>query len=505
MTLAIPSGASLGPRFEASFDAVVIGSGAGGAVAAHALATAGLRVACLEEGAHVTREQFSGRQLTAMRQLYRLHGLTAALGVPTIPMPLGCSIGGTTTINAGTSFRTPEALFARWRDAFGHTATAPEMGEHFDAIERVMPVAPVPDRLLGGNSGVVKEGATRLGWSAGPIPRNAPGCHGCCRCVLGCPEDAKLSMNLSFVPAGVQAGARYVSRVRVARIEHERGRASAIRGLLLSDDGKHVVGRARIACRAVLVCAGAVYTPILLKKSKLAHGSKHVGAHLRLHPATRAVGVFDRPVRGWKGALQGYFVDEFAREGVKIEGVFVPPGLLAPSLPFFGAESFGILSRYENMAIFGTMAVDESPGSVDGDVFGIPRVRYRLLQRDADRIVKGVWAIGRLFFAAGAREVYTGIYRHERIPSVEALDRLLERRVPPASLEALSMHPHGTVRMAATPELGAADLDGRVWGTDNVYVADGSVFPTALGVNPQLSIMAYARRIALGIAARLGS
>ncbi len=499
MKLAIPTGASLGKRFEHETDVVVIGSGAGGAVATHALAEAGVRVVCLEEGAHVTREEFSGRQIEALRSLYRFDGLTAALGAPTIPIPMGCSIGGTTTINAGTSLRPPDDVMRRWRDEHGHDASPDEMHRHFDALERVMPVARVPPHLLGGNSELAKLGAERLGWTGEILPRNAPTCHGCCRCVLGCPEDAKLSMNISFVPAGIAAGARYFSRMRVRRIEHRGGRATAVTGRLLDDAGRRA-GDFRIRCRAVVVAAGAVYTPILLQKSALDRGSRNVGRHLRLHPSARAVALFDRPVRGWKGVLQGYKVDEFAREGIKLEGLFVPPGLLAPALPFFGKRNFDIVSRYENMAIFGALAQDDSSGSVHGSVLGFPRMRYTLEQRDADRIVKGVWAIGRMFFAAGARAVYSGIFEHERFASVDELDRLLDRPLPPSHLEVLSMHPHGTARMAATPKLGAVDLQGRVFGTSNVYVADACVFPTAIGVNPQITIMGFARRTAQGVA-----
>jgi choline dehydrogenase-like flavoprotein len=498
----IPIGASLAPAFSTSADVVVVGSGAGGAVATHTLAEAGLRVLCLEEGPHVTREQFSGRQLEATRRLYRLDGMTAALGFPTVITPLGCSIGGTTTVNAGTSFRTPDALVHRWRLEAGHTVTPDELAGHFEALERIMPVAPVPDHLLGENSGVVRRGAARLGWSAGPIPRNAPTCHGCCRCVLGCPEDARRSMNLSFVPAGIRAGATYLSRMRVRRILHRSGRAHGVSGDLLTDDGRRA-GTFRIDARAVVVAAGAIYTPLLLRASGLHRGSSHVGRHLRLHPATRAVGLFDHPIRGWKGVLQGYYVDEFADEGVKLEGVFVTPGLLASGLPFSGAEGFEIMRQYERLAIFGTMAQDDSPGGVYGSIFGLPIMRYSMTQRDADRIVKGVWAIGRIYFEAGARAVYTGIFGHERFTSIDALDRLLELRIPPSHLEALSMHPHGTVPMAADPARGAVDPEGRLFGIEGVVVADGSIFPGALGVNPQLSIMAYARRAAQRLAARL--
>jgi choline dehydrogenase-like flavoprotein len=504
MSPSIPTGASLGRSFDGDADVVVIGSGAGGAVAAHALAEAGARVVCLEEGPHVTRERFSGRQIEAMRSLYKLHGLTAAVGAPTIPIPTGSSIGGTTTINAGTSLRTPDPLVERWRRDFGHEATPEEMHEHFDAIERVMPIAEVPPRLLGKNSEAVKLGAERLGWAAGPMPRNAPTCHGCCRCVLGCPEDAKLSMNISFVPAGIAKGARFFSRMRVRRIEHRGGRATAVSGLLLDDDGRRA-GRFRVRCRAVVVACGAIYTPILLSESGLDRGSRHVGRHLRLHPAARAVGVFDRPIRGWKGVLQGYRVDEFAHEGVKLEGVFVPPGLLAAALPFFGKKNFDVVSSYENMAVFGTMAQDDSPGRVLGSVLGFPRIRYELTQRDADRVKKGIWAIGRIFFAAGARAVYTGIFGFERFGGVDELDRLLDVRVRPSALEVLSMHPHGTVRMAESARLGAADPSGLLFGSPNVWVADGSLFPSALGVNPQLSIMGYARRTALRVARALRS
>lgn len=503
MSRLIPSGAALGPRFETSADVVVIGSGAGGAVAAERLAAAGLQVICLEEGPHVTREAFSGRQTEAMRQLYRLDGMTMAVGRPAVVVPMGSSIGGTTTINAGTSFRTPDALLRRWQTEFGHTLTPDLLAAEFEAIEKIMPVATVPDRLLGGNSEAVKLGAAKLGWSAGAIPRNAPNCHGCCRCVLGCPEDAKLSMNLSYVPAGIGAGAKYFSRMRVGRIEHRGGRASAVSGALMSDDGKHQVGTFRVGVRAVVVACGAAYTPIVLKASGLHRGSRHVGKHLRLHPASRAVGIFDRPIRGWQGVLQGYYVDHFAKEGVKMEGVFVPPGLLAAALPFFGAANAEIMRNYENMAVFGTMAQDESPGGVDGEFLGMPRMRYHLSQKDSDRIVKGVWAIGRIYFEAGARSVYAGIHGFERFDSIDALDRLLKVRIPPTHLEVLSMHPHGTVPMAAHERMGAVDLEGKVFGTENVFVADGSLFPTALGVNPQFSIMAYARRVASGVARNL--
>ncbi|MBI3184018.1 MAG: GMC family oxidoreductase [Myxococcales bacterium] len=502
MTVSIPVGEELGPSFSAEADAVVVGSGAGGAVATHALAEAGLKVICVEEGPHVSRERFSGRQLEATRQLYRLDGMTAALGTPSVVIPMGCSIGGTTTINAGTSFRTPERLLRRWGEDFGHTATPDELAREFEAIERLMPIAPVPDHLLGGNSEVVRLGASRLGWSAGPIPRNAPTCRGCCRCVLGCPEDAKLSMNLSFVPAGLRAGAIYLSRLRVRQVLHRAGTAHAVAGDLLSADGRRRAGRFEIRARAVVLAAGAIFTPILLRRSGLQGASRHLGRHLRLHPATRVVGLFDRPVRGWEGVLQGYFVDEFAREGVKLEGVFVPPGLLAPALPFFGVESAEVMRRYENLAVFGAMAEDDSPGGVDGELWGLPRIRYRLTQADANRVVKGAWAIGRIFFAAGARAVYTGIHGHERFDDVDALERLLAHSIPPAWLELLSMHPHGTVPMAADPGRGAVDLEGRVFGTQNLWVADGSLFPTALGVNPQLTIMAYARRVAQQVAAR---
>ena len=500
----ISTGASLGRRFDDETDVVVIGSGAGGAVAAHALAEAGVRVACLEEGAHVTRERFSGRQIEALRSLYRFDGLTAAFGAPTIAIPMGCSIGGTTTINAGTSLRPPEAVVRRWRDEFGHTTTIDELHRQIDAIERVMPVAPVPPHLLGRNSELAKLGTERLGWKGEIVPRNAPSCHGCCRCVLGCPEDAKLSMNISFVPAGIAAGARYFSRMRVKCIEHRGGRATAVTGRLLDDAGRRA-GDFRIRCRAVVVACGAIFTPILLTKSSLARDSKHVGKNLRLHPSARAVAVFDRPVRGWKGVLQGYKIDELAHEGIKLEGVFVPPGLLAPALPFFGKENFEIVSEYENMTIFGAMAQDDSSGSVQGSVLGFPRMRYDLEQRDADRIVKGVWAIGRVFFAAGARAVYSGIFGHERFESPDELDRLLARSIPPSHLEVLSMHPHGTARMARDAKLGAIDTDGRLFGSPNIWVADASVFPTALGVNPQLTIMAYARRTALLAARTLAS
>ncbi|WP_079009736.1 GMC family oxidoreductase N-terminal domain-containing protein, partial [Mycobacterium tuberculosis] len=212
-------------------DAVVVGSGAGGAMVARTLARAGLDVVVLEEGRRWTVEEFrSTHPVDRYAGLYRGAGATVALGRPAVVLPMGRAVGGTTVVNSGTCFRPSLAVQRRWRDEFGLGLADPDqLGRRLDDAEQTLRVAPVPLEIMGRNGRLLLQAAKSLGWRAAPIPRNAPGCRGCCQCAIGCPSNAKFGVHLNALPQACAAGARIISWARVERILHRAGRAYGVR------------------------------------------------------------------------------------------------------------------------------------------------------------------------------------------------------------------------------------------------------------------------------------
>ncbi|GAX54372.1 GMC family oxidoreductase [Streptomyces olivochromogenes] len=471
-------------------DVVVVGSGAGGAVAARTFARAGLSVVVLEEGAHHSTASFGRRApLDRFTELYRDGGATVAVGNPPLLLPVGRAVGGTTVVNSGTCYRTPEPVLGRWSSVYGfHLAES--FGPRLDEIERTLRVATQPLDVLGNNGLLALAGAERLGWRAGPLRRNAPGCKGSCQCVVGCPTGAKQSVQLSVLPDACAAGARIVTGARVRRIllDHDGPGAPRAAGVRARrPDGSEL----EILCPLVVTAAGALQTPPLLRRSGLG-GHPRLGRNLSVHPATSVAGRFAEPVTAWKGVLQSAGVEELHDRGVLIEATASPPGMGSFVLPGLGRELRGELEEADHLATLGAMIADRPSGRVQGRDRTL--VRYDLDPRDGDRLMTAVRAMGRLLLAAGAEEILTGLPFAPRARSLDELDELLTRTTA-RNLHLSAFHPTGTAAAGADPRRAPADPKGRLRGAHGVLVADGSVLPSCPQVNPQLSIMAAALAI----------
>jgi len=471
-------------------DVVVVGSGAGGAVAARTLARAGLSVIVLEEGEHHSTAAFGRRApLDRFAELYRDGGATVAVGNPPLLLPVGRAVGGTTVVNSGTCYRTPEHVLDRWSGEYGF-GLAESFGPRLDEIERTLRVATQPLDVLGSNGLLALAGAERLGWRAGPLRRNAPGCKGSCQCVVGCPTGAKQSVQLSVLPDACAAGARIVTGARVRRILVDRDGPGAPRAAgvqALRPDGSEL----EILSPLVVAAAGALQTPPLLRRSGLG-GHPRLGRNLSVHPATSVAGRFTEPVTSWQGVLQSVGVEELHDRGVLVEATASPPGMGSFVLPGLGRELRRELEDADRLATLGAMIADRPSGRVQGQ--GRTLVRYDLDPRDGDRLMTAVRAMGRLLFAAGAEEILTGVPSAPRARSLDELDELLTR-VNARNLHLSAFHPTGTAAAGADPQRAPTDPRGRLRGARGVLVADGSVLPSCPEVNPQLSIMAAALAI----------
>jgi choline dehydrogenase-like flavoprotein len=476
-------------------DVVIVGSGAGGAMAARQLAAAGLEVVVLEEGRRFEVEEFrTTHPLERWTAMYRDAGTTAALGNPPVILPLGRGVGGTTLVNSGTSFRTPQRVLRRWHDRHG-VGLADPVGFQglLDEVERTIATAPVPSDVMGRNGELTLRGAEHLGWSSGPLVRNAPGCGGCCQCALGCPRNAKFGVHLNALPQACAHGARIVSEARVVRVLREGGQVTGVRAR--RPDGSSM----RILAPRVVVACGTTETPTLLGRSGLGR-HRELGRNLALHPAVGASARFDEPVTSWRGVLQSAQVDQFhASDGIMLEATTMPPGMGSIGMPGYGRQLVAELDRAEHYASLGAMIADAPAGSVHR-VGGRTVIRYQLTRTDGHRLLRAIALMGRVLLAAGAREVVTGVPGQPPVTEVAELDRVLAD-ADARRLHLTAFHPTGTARMGADPERSPVDEHGRLRGVEGLWVADGSIVPSCPEVNPQVTIMALALGVADGIVA----
>jgi choline dehydrogenase-like flavoprotein len=480
-------------------DVAIVGSGAGGAVCAAILAEAGLDVVVLEAGAYMDSTSYPEEPLAALQALYRDGGLTIAEGRPAIPTPVGRAVGGTTVINSGTCFRAPDHVLAGWRDGHG-IAWATELGGDYAEAEEILWVRPVDPERMGRNGQLLREGADALGVRHEPLRRNAGGCFQCSSCPSGCRLDAKRAMHVSYLPRAVAGGARVRAGVDALAVSFDGERATGVDCVAgVNGNGRPFRVRAK---RAVIVAGGAFGTPELLLRSGFRSPSGQLGRNLRIHPACWVGARFDEEVRGWEGVMQSYAVTEWEPQGILMEATFTPLAFGAQWLPGTGRAHHERVRAYDQIASTGVHLSDRSAGRVGLARDGSLRVTYRLTADDASRLVFGIARAADLLYAAGATEVYPQI---AGIPII-AKDRIaeLESSPPrPSALRLEAFHPMGTARMDADPTRGVAGTDGAVHGAEGLYIADGSLLPSSIGVNPMMTIIAMSSRVGRQIAAQL--
>ncbi len=469
---------------DADADVCVVGAGAGGAVVAAELAEGGARVVLLEQGPAHDPDGFTARAPEMLARLYRDGGQTATIGMPPILLPLGRGIGGTTLVNSGTCFRTPVHVLERWAREFGLDLDEPTLRPCFERVEQALSVSEVTPELAGANAAVVRRGAERLGWSHGYLRRNARGCVGSGVCVFGCPTSAKQHTGITYIPRARAAGASILTGADVQSVLVERGQATGVRGQLADGRALHV------RAPSVVLACGTIHTPLLLERSRLPDASRQRGRNLTLHPATAAFALMDDIVDMARGVPQSLYVDEFATQGIMFEGVSGPPAYAALTLPLTGQRHARAMARYRQLAQFGLMVSDSSRGRVQA-LAGRPVVRYELCAEDVSKFRVGLARMEELLLAAGAREVYLPLP-----PGVRPDDARAKQ------LKLMAFHPLGTARADARPTHGVTDGQLDLHGVAGVHVADGSVVPSALGVNPQLTIMALATRLAFRLLGR---
>jgi choline dehydrogenase-like flavoprotein len=477
-------------------DVVVVGSGAGGATMAAELADAGLDVVIVEEGDWRPTPTFTTSVTGALQTLYRDAGLQAAIGTPPIVLSEGRCAGGSTVINGAMSWPTPKHVLEEWSRNAELSGISPEQLEpYFIRAERRLHVEYQDEKSVGRDSHKLKKGANALGWEIIPNRRAQVHCAGCNMCTLGCPTTAKRSMLVTNIPRALSRGARLYTGCRVKRITKVDQRATGVIATVRTPAGEPP-SSLYVRSRIVVVACGALQTPALLRRSGFRSPSKELGRNLTLHPNAKVVALFDEDVEGWKGAHQAFQVRQFMKDGIIISVVNLPPSLLAAGLPYHGRRLTDFMGDYNRVVVAGCLIEDSTTGSVVTLPGVGPVTRYQITDQDLHRIVRGVMLTAEVMFEAGAQRVllpFDGVDPLERRghPNGLGLERVQKRDV-----ELLSIHLMGTARMSDDMTRGVVSSFGQFHGADGLVVADASVLPGPVGLNPMESVMALALRSA---------
>jgi choline dehydrogenase-like flavoprotein len=470
-------------------DVVIVGSGAGGATMAAELASAGIDVVMLEEGGYHRTESFRPVYGQGLRTLYRDGGVGLALGTPPVLFSEGRCVGGSTVVNGGMSFRTPEPVLQRWAREESVAAIGPaDMERHFAAVERRLHVAHQDPETIGRDSELLKAGADARGWTIISNTRNQIHCAGSNNCVLGCPTGAKQSMLVTNVPRAITHGARLFADCRVTRITRRGLTATGVEG--------RFTGGARLTVRAgvVIVAGGAIQTPALLLRSGFRSRSRLLGRNLSLHPNAKLVALFDEEVRGWHGVHQAFQVREFSGDGILITAVNIPPSLIAMGANEHGRALGELMAAYDRMVVAGCLVEDSTRGSVRHLPGLGTQVFYQINDEDAARVVRGVALTAELLFAAGAKRILSPLIGVPNLRGPDDVAALHSRPIPKRSMELFTVHLMGTARMSDDPARGVVSSYGEFHGAQGLFVTDASLFPGPIGVNPMETIVALAHR-----------
>jgi long-chain-alcohol oxidase len=489
-----------------SCDVVIVGSGAGGGAAAAVLAGAGLDVIVIEAGGYYDDEDFDGAELSAITRYYQAApGGTVDQSVALIA---GSCLGGGTVVNYTTSFATPDEVRAEWAAQGVAAFQSDDYTASLDAVCERLGVSQeynepsTRERKL-------QEGCVKLGWHVDAMPRGVRQCaqgKECGYCGLGCRVGAKQSVVKTWLADAHQAGTRLIVGTKVSRVLVEGGAARGIAGV--TEDGHHLTVRSR----AVIAACGALHTPALLKRSGLANAN--IGKHLRLHPATAVMGVFDEELKPWEGVMQALYSDQYRNlhdgYGLKYETAAGHPHLMLQFMPWRGSrEHFSLMQGLSNTVPIGVLLRDRDGGEVRTARDGEPVVRYKLSDFDAGHLRTGIDGAAQILEAAGAQRVYSAhtnwvAYEPGRSGSRQQFMADADAAGYGAGQISLgSFHIMGSARMGGSPATSVCDPSGQTWEVRELYVCDGSTFPTASGVNPQISIQAIAHMNARGLAAKL--
>lgn len=509
----IAQGAELRAPVARRTHTLVVGSGAGGAVVAHALATAGVETVVAEEGGWFRARDMSQRDDEMLPALYR--GRAQQLtrdGM--INVLQGSCFGGSTVINSADCEPTPEPVYEHWRRHHGLALDAAELRESQARVESMLGVVPIDATQVNRNNGLLLEGARRLGWKTQVFAHNRAGCTGSGYCLIGCAYDAKQGAHLNYLPRAVEAGADVYTDVRIERVVPRGGGGFLASGAVVSRGARSARLPFEVQAERAVLAAGAVHSPAILDASGVGRGLPALGRNVSLQPQMSVAALFPESVDvvAWRGIPQSAYCTEFDDHtaehglgGFRFEGISGGMSQVASGLGGFGAAHKETMARARHGALALLLVPDAPSGSLRwtrGERGFAPRIDYRMREEWVARLRRGLRAAAQAYFAAGAREVRFGSEVFEPLRGEAELDRALAFPIRTGVTHFLSAHVQGSCRMGADPRGSVVDLDHQVHGVPGLYVVDASVFPTSASAHTMIPVMTFADRAVRRMLAR---
>ncbi len=481
---------------EIDSDVCVVGSGAGGAVVAKELAESGLRVVVLEKGERLTKYDFTQKEREIFPRVYEDAGMRATEDQSIIILHAK-GVGGTTLVNDNICFRASRATLTDWRDLGIEKMGPDEMASYYENVEQEISVAPIRDEEVSRNDWVLHQGALRLGLHPRRFKHNRNDCIGCGFCYCGCAYDRKRNMTLTYLPKAEAAGAQIFANNEAKVIQRTGSKITAVIASERDPQTRELKREVAVRAKIYVLAGGGISTPSLLLKNGFGRFNPNVGRHLSLHPILGNVGLMPERIRFYEGIPQCEYVDCLSEEektGFLLEGIGAHPILISLCLPSFGFPHGERMREYDRFSIHYIMVRDRPQGEIRVSRNGALSVRYRFHPRDWQSVREGMKLSARVYFAAGAEKVYLNhsegpVLRGEK--DLGVIDRL---PLEPNRMVFYSAHQLSSCRMGPDPRTSVTDSFGKVHGMENLFIADASLFPTSIGYNPQLTIMALALR-----------
>lgn len=488
-------------------DVVIVGTGAGGGIAAEMMTLAGLKVCMVEEGGLFGSSQFTLKESDAYPQLYQEGGARRTAD-KAITLLQGRAVGGSTTVSWASSMRIPDETLMYWREHFGMGEfESGELRRWFEQVERYLNIAPWTSPSNTNNT-VLARGARKLGISTKPMARSVRDCWDLGYCSMGCPTNAKQSMLVTAIPAALDRGAALYTHLRAEKITFAHGQVRQLQCVALDENGRYLTGvRVTIRARHFILAAGAMATPALLIRSEVWDPYRHVGARTLLQPVALSAALMPKTVAAWQGAPQALYSDHFLNLdeidgplGFTIESAPVHPLMAAVALTGFGRFHRELMHQLPDLQLLLSGVRDGfHPLSVGGRVTlrgdGSPVLDYPLNETLWDAIRRAWLTMAEIQFAAGAKQVLP-LHEDSQVWTSWQSARDAIYRLPFTKMKArlISAHVMGGAAMAREEKLGVVSSFGRHWYLENLSIMDASIFPTSLGVSPQLSVYALTAR-----------